>query len=186
MIGLGLLLAIGLGAVWYVLGGFPRDHDKYGSVAVPGTQVVDLPEGDVRVNFENDTTGSGDNQSIADQPAGLTVRVAPAGGGDEIEVKDVPSWLFSSTGDTRGHEPFGKVDIPSAGSYRVQVSDDEAGGIDSPAASRPAPGTDSGPEITLGESPWSPLDSRLAGAILAAIAVFLAIMLLTLPFRLLM
>jgi hypothetical protein len=31
--GLGLLLAVGLGIAWYVLGGFPRDHDD---VTPPG------------------------------------------------------------------------------------------------------------------------------------------------------
>ncbi len=186
-IGLGLVVAIGVGVAWYLLGGFPRDHDKYGSVAVPGQQVIELPEGDVRVNFENNTTGTGgDNQSIEDQPAGLEVRVTPTDGGEEIEVEDVPSWLFSSTGDTRGHEPFGKVDIPSAGRYRVQVTDDEAGGFDSPAASRVAPGTNSGPEVTLGQRPWSPLDSTLLGAVLAGLAAFLVILLLTLPLRLFM
>jgi hypothetical protein len=46
-----LLLGVVVGGVlavgWYILGGFPRDHDKYGEVAVPGTTVIALPEGDV-------------------------------------------------------------------------------------------------------------------------------------------
>jgi hypothetical protein len=33
--GLGLLVAIGIGVAWYMLGGLPRDHDEYGSVPVP-------------------------------------------------------------------------------------------------------------------------------------------------------
>jgi hypothetical protein len=43
--GLGLLLAVGLGFAWYELGGFPRDHDKYGEVAVSGAVALSLPEG---------------------------------------------------------------------------------------------------------------------------------------------
>jgi hypothetical protein len=183
-IGLGLLVAVGIGVAWYILGGFPRDHDKYGSVSVPGQQVLELPEGEVRVNFENDATGSGDTRSIQDRPQGLAVRILPAAGGEPIEVKSVPGWLFSSITGDRGHEPFGKVEIPSAGSYRVQLTDDAAHGLDSAAASRPASGTDSGPEIALGQRPWSPLDSVLLGATLAGLAVFLAVILLTLPVRL--
>jgi hypothetical protein len=170
LIGIALVAAVGIGLAWYILGGFPRDHDKYGTASVPGKQVLELPEGDVRVNFENDTTGSGDTRSLQDRPEGLAVRIAPAAGGGDLAVEDVPAWLFSSISGDRGHEPFGKVEIPSAGSYRVQVSADDAGG--------------SGPEITLGQRPWSPLDSVLLGAILAGVTVFLAVFLLTLPVRL--
>jgi hypothetical protein len=183
-IGLGLLVAVGLAITWYILGGFPRDHDKYGRVSVPGQQVLQLPAGEVRINFENDTTGGGDTKSIQDQPPGLAVRVSPAAGGKEIAVEDVPSWLFSSIRNDRGHEPFAKVEIPAAGGYQVQATDEQAGGFDSAAARRSAPGTGSGPEITLGQRPWSPLDSDLLGAILAGLVVLMAVFLLTLPFRL--
>jgi hypothetical protein len=182
--GLGLVIAVGIGIAWYVIGGFPADHDKYGTVAVPGQRVFDLPEGDVRLNFEGDTVGSGDSRSIQDQPDGLEVRVTPAGGGDPLEVEDVPSWLFSSTSGDRGHEPFGKVDIPSEGSYRVQATADGLGGFDSPAASRDAPGADTGPVIAVGAKPWNPLGSPVLGAIIAACVVGLVIALLSLPLRL--
>jgi hypothetical protein len=185
LVGLALLVAVGIGVAWYLLGGFPRDHDEYGSVSVPGQQVLQLPAGDVRVNLENDATGSDATRSIEDRPQGLGVRILPAAGGRELAVKEVPQWLFVSLSDDRGHEPFGKVEVPSAGRYRVQVSADDARGFDSAAVSRFAQGTGSGPEITLGERPWSPLDSVLAGAILAGLAAFLAVVVLTLPVRLL-
>jgi hypothetical protein len=184
-LGVGLVVAVGLGIAWYILGGFPRDHDKYGTVSVPGQQVLELPVGDVRVNFENDTTGSGDTRSIRDRPHGLAVRILPADGGEEIAVIDVPGWLFSSIRGDRGHEPFGKVEIPSAGSYRIQVTDDDSPGFEFAAASRFASAPGSGPDIALGQRPWSPLDSVLLGAILAGLAVFLTVLLLTLPVRLL-
>jgi hypothetical protein len=180
--GLGLLVAVGIGVGWYILGGFPRNHDTYGSVSVPGQQVLELPEGDVRVNFENDATGSGETRSVRDRPQGLAVRVLPADGGEEIEVKDVPHWLFSSITGDRGHEPFGKIEIPRAGSYRIRVTDDDSSDFDFAAASRPETG--SAPEITFGQRPWSPVDSVLLSAILAGLAVFLAVLLLTLPVRL--
>jgi hypothetical protein len=184
LIGLALLVAVGGGIAWYILGGFPRDHDRYGSVSVPGQQILQLPAGDVRVNHENDATGSGDSRSIQDRPQGLAVRVVPVGGGGELEVKDVPSWLFVSIKGDRGHEPFGKLEIPRAGRYRIQTSHDEAPGLDTAVASRSASATRSGPEITLGQRPWSPVDSALLSAILAGLAAFLAVILLTLPARL--
>jgi hypothetical protein len=173
-----VVLAIG----WYQLGGFPRDHDTYGTVAVPGQQVLKLPEGDVRLNFEGDVVGADD--SLQEQPRGLAARVSPAAGGEQVEVEDVPSWIFSSVSGDRGHEPFAKVDLPSEGRYRMQASADEFGGLGSRAAKRDASGGDAGPAIGVGEKPWNPLDSLLLGAILAGLVVLLAIVLLTLPFRL--
>ena len=37
-------------------------------------------------------------------------------------MKGVPGWQFSSISNDRGREPFGKVEIPSAGSYRIRVT----------------------------------------------------------------
>jgi hypothetical protein len=188
-LGLGLLLAIGLGTAWYVLGGFPRDHDKYGEVAVPGVAVLALPEGDVRLNFENHATHSGDSTTLDDRPSGTTVRVTPAGGGEALAVDDVPSWLFSSTSGSRGHEPYGKVDVPTAGNYLVSASADGAPAPPPPkvaSVNREAPSIDDGPAISVGQSPWTPFDSKLAGAILCGLAVFAVALLLTLPFRIYM
>ncbi|MGH2984138.1 MAG: hypothetical protein ACRDK5_07775 [Solirubrobacterales bacterium] len=187
MIGLGLLLAVGLAIAWYTLGGFPRDHDRYGEVAVPGEAVLAMPEGDVRLNFENNAHRSGDSTIIDDQPAGLEVGVTPAGDGDELAVDDVPSWLFGSTSGDRGHEPWGKIDVPTAGDYLVAATDDISGPQPRQVAAAPAPeppSVDSGPAISVGQSPWTPFDSKLAGAILCGVVVMLGILLLTLPFRL--
>ena len=184
-----LLVAVGLAIAWYILGGFPRDHDEYGEVAVPGEAVLELPEGDVRLNFENHATHSGDSTSLDDQPPGLEVSVAPADGGDALEVEDVPSWLFSSTSGNRGHEPLGKVDVPSAGDYVVTATagggkpKQPAGGGNQGGAAGEPTSIDAGPAISVGQSPWTPLDSRLAGAILFGIAAFLILgVLFVLPF----
>jgi hypothetical protein len=188
-IGLGLLVAVVLGIGWYVIGGFPRDHDKFGEVTIPGTAVLALPEDDVRLNFENHATQSGDSTTIDDRPPGLTVRVTPVGGGEELDVDDVPRWVSSTSGD-RGHEPWAKVDVPEAGDYFVLAST-EGVPLTPPAESAPAaaaepPSIDSGPAISVGASPWTPLGSRLLGAILCVVAVMLVVLLITLPFRLLL
>ena len=179
----GLVVGIIIGVGWYILGGFPRDHDKYGTVAVPGLVTIDLPEGDVRLNFENDAFRSGDSTHIEDQPDGLDVRVISATAGDEVEVEDVPSWIFSSTVEDRGHEPYAKIDVPEAGSYVVQATDSASGGFEAPPPKGSA-ADDQGPEITIGQSPWTPLDSKVLGAVLAGLAVISVLLLLMLPFTL--
>jgi hypothetical protein len=187
MWGLGLLIAVGLAAAWYTLGGFPRDHDKYGEVAVPGSAVLALPAGDVRLNFENHATHSGDSTNLDDRPAGLAVQVIPEGGGAPLAIDDVPSWLFSSTSGSRGHEPYGKIDVPSAGNYVVQTTDDASGGFKKGGYNlifqEPPPTVDEGPAISVGQSPWTPGDSKLLGAILCGVAVMALVLALTLPFR---
>jgi hypothetical protein len=183
--GLGLLLAVGLGFAWYELGGFPRDHDKYGEVAVSGAVALSLPEGDVRLNFENHATRSGDSTHIDDQPPGLKVEVISADGGEPLTVEDVPSWLFGATSGDRGHEPFAKVDIPSAGAYLVSASAD---GAPAPPPKRakvanPPPTLDEGAAISVGQGPWTPGDSKVLGAILCGVALMALVLAFTLPFR---
>jgi hypothetical protein len=185
--GLGLVVAVGLAIGWYILGGFPRDHDHYGEVAVPGQAALSLPKGDIRLNFENHATHSGDSTTLDDRPAGLKVRVTPAGGGQELAIHDVPSWLFSSTSGSRGHEPYGEIDVPSAGDYLVETTDDQAGGFHSGGYNlifqEPPPSVDSGPAISVGQSPWTPLDSKLLGAIICGVVVMGLILAFTVPFR---
>ena len=183
---LGVVVATALAIAWYSLGGFPRDHDRYGEVPVPGTSVLELPEGDVRINFENHATESGDSTTIDDQPAGLAVAVTPAGGGEQVSVDDVPSWLFGSTTDDRGHEPFAKIDVPSEGPYVVAASADGAPAPPAPkggAASPEEPKVDTGPALSVGASPWTPLDSEFLGAVFVFVAVMLLVLAFTLPFR---
>jgi hypothetical protein len=180
--GIGLVVAVGLAISWYIIGGFPRDHDRYGEVAVPGKSALTLPAGDVRLNFENHATHSGDSTTLDDQPPGLKVRVTPAGGGEPLAIDDVPSWLFSSTSGDRGHEPYGKLDVPSGGDYLVAASADGAPAPKGAAAAQPT-SVDEGAAISVGQSPWTPGDSKLLGAILCGVAVMALILAFTLPFR---
>jgi hypothetical protein len=175
-----VLVGVVIGIGWYVLGGFPRDHDAYGAVPVPGQATFELPKEEVRLYFENEAVRSGDSTSISDQPQGLDVRITSAGG-EEVEVEDVPSWIFSATGDDRGHEPYGKADLPESGEYAIAATDDASGGFKQLPPNAVA--DDAGPEITVGRSAWNPLDSKFLGAVLAGLAVVLVLALFTLPFR---
>lgn len=190
--GIGVLVAAGLAIAFYVLGGIPRDHDKYGDVAVPGQVVLQLPQGGVRLNFENHATHSGDSTTLDDRPAGLKVQVSALNGGQPLKISDVPSWIFSSTSGARGHEPYGKIDVPSAGAYVVATGDDQSGGIRPlPTGAAAAPGAEppkvnEGAAISVGQSPWTPLGSKLLGAILCFVVVMLVVLAFSLPFRLAM
>ena len=180
----GLVIAVVIGAGWYILGGFPGDQDKYGVVNVPGQVEVELPGEEVRLNHENDASRSGDTTHLADQPDGLEVRVTPADGGEPLALEEVPSWLFCSTTNDRGHEPYRKVEIPSEGRYLVEATAEGLPPLGSRALARAPQADDQGPEVTIGAAPWNPLGSKLAGAILAGVVVFLLAYAFTLPFKL--
>jgi hypothetical protein len=184
LFGLGILLAIAAGIGWYVLGGFPGDHDEYATVNVPGQEVVELPDGEVSLNHENNATRSGDSSHLDDQPEGLTVQVTPAGGGEPLAIDDAPTWLFTATVEDRGHEPFRKVEIPSEGEYVVKATADGLPPLGSPALAKAPAADDEGPEITVGKGPWNPIGSELLGALLAGLVIFLVVYGFSLPFKL--
>jgi hypothetical protein len=119
--------------------------------------VINLPEGDVRVNFENSAHRSGDSTTLDDQPPGLTVVVTPAAGGEQVEVDDVPSWIFSSTSGDRGHEPSGKIDVPSEGNYVVAASADGAPARPRRSWQRSRRATEGRlrAAVSLGAAPWT-------------------------------
>ena len=75
----------------------------------------------------------------------------------------MPSFLYSIMSGDRGREPYGKVEVPEAGRWRVQASAREA----SP-----------GGRITAGPELWNPLGSRAAGAVAVALASFLVLFVL--------
>jgi hypothetical protein len=100
------------------------------------------------------------------------VRVTPVEGGEQLAVERVPSWLFDSIVGDRGHEPWGKVDVPGDGRYRIEATADRRAPFGSEPLENAPPADDSGPEIAVGASPWSPFGSKLLGAVLGAIAVF--------------
>ena len=126
--------------------------------------LVGPPRGGGAVYFEGAAHRSGDSTILDDPPEGLDVRITSAGGGEELETEDVPSWLFSSMTDDRGHEPYAKVDIPEEGEYLIAATDEATGGFGKVPQGGAADNT--GPEVTLGERPWNPLAqgrARLGG-----------------------
>ena len=158
-------VAIALAVVWYVMGGWPHDHGRYGKVAIPGRETLELPKGEIRLDFEGEVSGGGESRTLQDPPPGLRVRVSPRGG-NELSVERVSSSLYGIFSGSRGHEPYGKVQVPERGRYDVRTTADTS----SP-----------GGRITAGPKLWNPLGSRLLGAIAVGVAGLLVLLVLDLP-----
>src|SRR5215216_4937264 len=102
-----------------------RPHDRYGKVQIPGRRTRELPKGEVRLSFQGQASGGGQTRTLEDPPPGLRVRLTSRGGGQR-KVEDVPSSLYGVLSGDRGHEPYGKVDVPERGAYRLRTSAKEA------------------------------------------------------------
>lgn len=160
-----VVIAIVLGVLWFVIGGWPRDHDRYGEVEIPGKKTLQLPEGEVRLSFEGQAVGGGSNRSLEDPPEGLKVRVTPSEG-RRLKIESVSRSLYTVLSGDSGHEPYGKVEVPRRGSYRIVTS--AAGGAGSG-------------RIAAGPPLWNPLGSRAVGAVAIFLASLLALLLLEAP-----
>lgn len=177
----GALLALLLGYSVYTYGGIPHDHDRYGVVAVPGRQVLVLPAGQVMLDHSSDVrscrdgTNHSKNPTLQSAPDGMAVRiVAMSGELVSLPVTSVPTWLYESKSKCRGHEPFGRIDVPSAGRYLVETTDSMHGGYAAPPDRR-GPLTSapkSGPGIAFGAAPWAPFEMPVLSGLIAGAIVF--------------
>ena len=90
------------------------EADKYGRVSLPGKGVVELPEGDVALYYEERVTLD-ENESL-DIPQGLTVTARR-----EVTVKSKKVIQNAVNMDGRSLREFAKLEIPQAGRYRVSA-----------------------------------------------------------------
>ena len=160
-----VLIAVVLAVLWYVIGGWPRDHARYGKVEIPGKKTFQLPDGEVRLSFEGRAVGGGNTRSLEDPPPGLKVKVT-SGSGRRLKVESVSRSLYTMLSGDSGHEPYGKMDVPERGRYRIVTTAEG--------------GTGSG-RITLGPSLWNPGGSPAVGAVAIFFASLLVLMLFELP-----
>ena len=149
-----VLTAVVVGVLWYLIGGWPQDHDRYGKVEIPGQKTLTLPKGEVRFSFEGTVSGGGQTRTLEDPPEGLEVRVRPRRG-RRLKVEEVSSSLDANNVGDRGREPLAKVETPERGRYRIRTV---------------AEGASPGGLVTAGPELWNPLGSRVLGAL----GIFLA------------
>jgi hypothetical protein len=131
-----VLLATIIG--WFVALFAFNNSAKYGTIPIPGSAVVHLPAGEVDLSLDTQVTSFGGSHSSVSVPIPtLTTSVVPVGGGR------VPGYENSVGGTTSvnsdAHRRFAKIDVPTAGKYRVQVSGDVNGFIE-PELELGAPG----------------------------------------------
>jgi hypothetical protein len=118
-----------LTAVGFVLAtGFSDHSEDYGKVSLPKGGTVRLPEGRVTVYDRLPA----ENPEIEGNTAVVGFTVVPADGGTPIAMS-LANGELSGTSVTRSetigeHGAFAKLDVPSAGDYRVTGSTDLAPG----------------------------------------------------------
>jgi hypothetical protein len=143
----------------FAIGG-ADDADKYGRVSLPGKGVVELPEGDVALYYEERVTLD-ENDSL-DIPDGLRVTARR-----EVTVKSKKTIQNAVNLDGRSLREFAKLEIPQAGRYRVSARSRSQG------SNRPA--------VTFGEGQLGGLASGAmyaggalgAGLLIALVALLL-------------
>ncbi|HEX8744251.1 MAG TPA: hypothetical protein VF712_14060 [Thermoleophilaceae bacterium] len=94
------------------------DHDKYGTVSIPGEATLELPAGEVVVFYEEAVDVNLDVQAFPEPEVDYVVR--PAGGGEPLrqdgdggrEVGGSPALTWT---DIEG------LDVPDAGPYLVSA-----------------------------------------------------------------
>ena len=100
------------------------DHEKYGSVGIPGKGTVDLPAGEVVVFYED---GSSPADGFFPEPE-VNWRIAPADGGEPLRL-DSDGGRESNVRDEGSWTDIEGLEIETAGEYEVEV-EEVAGGPD--------------------------------------------------------
>jgi hypothetical protein len=119
------VLVIGVAVLGLGLGvGLPKllsgDHDKYGRIAIPpGKGTVELPEGKVIVFYE-EARAISQNEVFPAPDIDWTIR--PAGGGEPLPL-DGDGGRETNVRAERAWTDFESLDVPTAGSYDVNVHD---------------------------------------------------------------
>jgi hypothetical protein len=117
---LGVAGGIALGIIGCVQG--VGDADKYGRVTLPGEDVVDLPEGEIALYYEERVTLS-DNDSL-DAPDGIRVVAVR----ENERIKSKKRGLSNAISlDGRALDEWGKIEIPRAGKWRIVTRSRESG-----------------------------------------------------------
>jgi hypothetical protein len=128
--------------------------DKAKKKANSAGTTVDVPEGEVRLNWEGGVENiGGGSRSASEQPDDLEVVVVQESTGEQIKTEGAGGY-DSVVGDT-GWVSWRKFEAPEAGTYIVSANSDSGAGF-----------------LTIGKAFWNPGGSRVLGALLPVILVF--------------
>ena len=95
---------------------------RFGRFAVPGEETLELPEGRVRIYYD-ENEGNPSDDSGWDHPDDLKVSIASAVTGEEVPIRFKLSFGQSSSEKRHFARAYvGRVEIPSAGSYKVTAT----------------------------------------------------------------
>ena len=96
------------------------EPNQYGTVAIPGTKVLHLPEGTADVSVAIALPGRGNETPDLPLPSDLSVAISPVGGSERPTVhRDVASSSNASADGVDTKRQVWTVDVPSDGDYRV-------------------------------------------------------------------
>jgi hypothetical protein len=142
---------LGCVAAVLLLTAIATDSDKYGRVAVPGEEKLDLQAGTVHVYYAESTTLGAD--STLHEPD-LEITIASADGGPPLELEDTSSVVNVEGLGNGAATSIARVEVEDAGRYSVTAGGDDA-------LAREAP------EVTLGTNPAGELSDRALGLLLS-------------------
>ncbi len=142
VVGVALTVALIAAAVYVGLGFLEGDTDRYGRVAVPGTEALELGSGEVDIFYAEDISLR-ENESLT-VPGDLTLRIgAPEGQPSEIRRRSGQE--ISGSGGTA--TLIGSLDVPEEGTYEITTRGRSA-------RERRTP------EVTFGTSPFDAVVDR--------------------------
>jgi hypothetical protein len=169
---IGIILGFATGFAWIMVGGIPHGIDKYGIVPIPGQAEISLPQGRILLDHFDDVYDCrSKNSSIPKVPAGTQVHVARTDNPSErLKVTHRSDRSYIGITGCRGHDPFGRIDVLYAGTYRIEVTDAQSRQHGQAIGQRFG-GPHSGPGISFGNPPWTPFGIPIIGAALAAVLV---------------
>jgi hypothetical protein len=108
-------------------------RDAYGTLEMPGSEILHFPSGEVHVNYQDHTGGS-----RISPPGQLAIQIQAVDGGRIVSFTPNSGATSNTTNVSR--VGLGSFESPADGDYRVTAT---------------APATGPHPELTFGKSFWS-------------------------------
>jgi hypothetical protein len=106
------------------------EYHAYGEVPVPGTRMLYLPAGDVKISFHAKYAEGDDMEGPISIPGDLEVTITPPGAAAQpIATQSVDHDCGTNTDDRDGHCSVREAHIPQAGDYRITTSGNVSGSV---------------------------------------------------------